>query len=325
MLGVEIIAETAFSHEGDEAYIYKITKLLCKTDVDIIKFQILLSPEYADDHPFAQRARSFLISSKSWVNVIDIARNSGKKVLILPVDLHALEWSIKSDFADIIEIHSVNLFRRDFYDSLKKLHGKTQICLSVSGYSIGEIDFIVNEYLKILKSKIFLMFGYQSFPTSKDNVGLFRVSQLKSRFGLQVGYADHTDWHDSDKDIISCAIGQGASFIEKHVALEEDSKRVDGASAITVDSLKELVFFVRKIDKIMGSRKTYILSDDEVNYGDRRLRLVAKKSISDGEILTLLNTEYKWTLSKSSLNPRLAYEAIESVACKNYLPGDVIS
>lgn len=309
-----MIAETAFAHEGDASYLERLTDQLIKSSACVVKFQVLISPEYMSDHPMAEKCHNLMLDKKVWLELINKVRASGKEVLILPVDFCALQWVVSENLADILEIHSVNLFRRDFFEYLKKTNPKVEIILSVSGYALDQIDYIVKQYRELPVSKLSLMFGFQSFPTRPENLALGRIHVLRERLGLPIGYADHTAWDEDSTCLLATSVALGATTIEKHVVLEAGQERIDFHSAVDTLTLDMLTETARSMASAIGDSSQYIVSKAEYNYGNRRLRLITRERIEVGEKIEPPKVGYFWSSASTIRAPSDLFRLIGSDA-----------
>lgn len=318
------IAETAFSHEGDAGYMSEQVHQLMETEADIIKFQVLLEPEYMPDHPMASKCYGLMLSQAEWLELFNTVRSKDKKVLILPVDLKALKWVLSEQLADIIEVHSVNLFRRDFFEVIQA-HATTELILSVSGYELESIDFIIGQYKEIEGLDLSLMLGFQSFPTDPRKLGLNRLTLLKERYQINVGYADHTAWDADSLGLCAAAIALGANTIEKHVVLSPGIERIDYNSAIDASSLNKLIFRLREVADALGTGGRYTLDETETGYGDRRLKLVCQSEIGSGEVVSPPGADYRWAVSNQRYDEIEAFEAFGSPSARRVHEGEIIA
>lgn len=318
------IAETAFSHEGDASYMSEQVHQLMETEADIVKFQVLLEPEYMPDHPMASKCYGLMLSKSDWLELFNTVRSKGKKVLILPVDLEALKWVLSEQLADIIEVHSVNLFRKDFFEVIQA-QATTEVILSVSGYELESIDFIVGQYKMIEGLELSLMLGFQSFPTDPRKLGLNRLALLRERYRIDVGYADHTAWDADSFGLCAAAIALGANTIEKHVVLSPGVERIDYNSAISATSLNELVFKLQVVTDALGKAGRYTLDETETGYGDRRLKLVSQREIGSGEVVSPPRAGYRWAVSNQRYDEVEAFEVFGSPSARPVHKGEIIA
>ncbi|HTF82902.1 MAG TPA: N-acetylneuraminate synthase family protein, partial [Cytophagales bacterium] len=139
-MGVKIIAETAFSHEGDFDYLLRQIDAAHKAQADIVKFQIFLSPAtyYVPEHPALETIGKFVFSVAQWKQALEHAAALGIEVLALPLEKEALEFCMNhAALVHYIELHSVCLNEVQMLEALKRWEGK--VVLGVGGYTLEEI------------------------------------------------------------------------------------------------------------------------------------------------------------------------------------------
>ncbi|MBK1725454.1 N-acetylneuraminate synthase family protein [Halorhodospira neutriphila] len=322
---IKTIAETAFTHEGNSEYLERLVESALETDVDIVKFQVLISLEYADSHPMASKAESLTFDKDFWKNQFQKVKASGKSLLVLPLDWQALKWVLEEQIADIIEIHAVNLFRRDFYDCLASHKNPLDLVLAISGYTLEEIQFAVKKYSSLKNTSVTLMLGFQSFPTQSEDIGLNRIRQLQQKFSLPIGYADHTHHSENADFIYSASVALGISMLEKHIILQREEERIDCESAVECSELDRIISLVRKTEAALGTTEKYALSREENTYRERRLKLVAVKPIAQGDYINFDNAKYMWIHKSPNKSAELTFTLPFSHADRCYEVGDVLS
>jgi len=88
------------------------------------------------------------------------------------------------------------------------------------------------------------------YPADYRDLSLGVIDILKKKFGVVVGYSDHT------REIYSAiaAVAKGAKIIEKHLTIR-DLRGPDDNVSLDPEQFKEMVEAIRKIEKSLGSRK----------------------------------------------------------------------
>lgn len=278
---------------------YELTLELCKTNVDFIKFQILLSNEFHEQHNSYATIQNSIFDKEQWLALFTAVRSAGKEILAMPVDLHALQWLISQKVIRNIEVHSVNLFRGDFWEELTRNPNTCNLFLSISGYLDNEINFILSQYNEAFEN-IILMYGFQNFPTDPTAINLARISEYQKKFKCPIGYADHSSFTDSWDHLLAMAVTQSSSFIEKHFVLEQGSKRIDYESAIGVNSANETKEKIDYYINTLGSNKNARLNAQELNYRARRLTLTDLE-LKSGEV------GYRWLKNVNNADPLVEF------------------
>ena len=296
----EIIAETAFSHEGNFDYLIEQVTAAKHGKVDYVKFQIFIDKGafYVQNHPSYNKAGKWIIKEENWIRILDYAKSLKLKVIVLPVNLPSFEFCIKNErLIDIYEIHPVCL---NEYFLLKELSNTDKgIILGIGGRLPEEIDYALN-ILDMNKNQISMMYGFQSFPTDITKINLNKIKTLSNLFNCKIGYADHTRFNDKFfYNLIEYAYLFSARVFEKHIVVEKGKKRVDYETAISSKDFVEMRIRLNKLSNIIGDGNIFRLNDKETEYRKREKQIVAAKNIDKNKIIKLEDLTYKITEDRS--------------------------
>lgn len=297
---IQIIAETAFAHEGDFDYLKKQIELSAKGKADYIKFQVFLSKEeyFTETHPALKSIDAFMFSEQQWLEAFELAKKLGLKVLALPLNISTLNFCEKhTELIDMYEIHSVCF---NDYLLLKAMSScKQRVMLGVGGRLPQEIAK-AKEILKKSGDDILMMYGFQSFPTDKNKLNMSKIRKLKEVFKHEIGYADHNSFENNEFHFLNnLALGLGASFFEKHIAVKKGEKRTDFETAISVEDFIEMRNQLTETSSILGHDNIFELNDKEIVYKNREKQIVANKNIPKGKTVSEEDLNIKIAESKS--------------------------
>jgi N,N'-diacetyllegionaminate synthase len=282
---INIIAETAFSHEGEFKYLLNQIDHALAANADYIKFQIFINVE--DSYVSLEtikKINTWVFTKKLWREALLYANKQEIKVICLPGNLSSLDFCFTcNDLIDIYEIHSVNFCDRRMSDKLNSI-GKPVI-LGVGGRYPQEIDEVIHN---LKNCKIILMIGFQSFPTEIEKVELLKIRGLKQIYDCEIGYADHTSFLDNYSfNIMDTAYAYGARYFEKHLVCEMGEKRIDYESAVGWEQFIELRERINKTIAVSGSGNIFKLNEKEIAYRKREMTWVYRDSYDkDHKIIT---------------------------------------
>lgn len=270
-----IIAEMACSHEGDPALARKIIDGAGQAGADAIQFQIwLLNEVMVPQHPDYEMVRKLELSCQEWTDLAVYVRERYPKMQII-----ACVYERGSvDFAENLNVDAYKLHSADLSNPyLVKYVAQTgkRIDLSVGASTLDEIQTAIEWIKGAAKSEIWLMYGYQNFPTPTDAIHLDYMMKLRELFELPVGYQDHSDG-DSDAAfwLPAAAVGMGVDIVEKHITHDRSVKGVDHEAALNPDEFARFVAMVHEIEAAKGVSTPRPFSVEELKY-----REYAKKSI----------------------------------------------
>jgi sialic acid synthase SpsE len=100
---------------------------------------------------------------------------------------------------------------------------KKPMIISTGMASLKEIELTYNTAKKNGAKDITLLYCVSNYPSSIDDFNLNNIKILKKKFKCKVGLSDHSN----DNRVAIAGIVSGAEVIEKHIALENQTKGFD--------------------------------------------------------------------------------------------------
>jgi sialic acid synthase SpsE len=298
-----IIGETAYIHEGDIDYLFRMIDEMAELKFNAVKFHLLLHPEsyMQEKHPLINKLKEWIFSVDQWDEIIDYTNDKNLDVIALCDDVESINFLLSNEKEiNSIEIHAVSLNDHFLLDSVSKFDRR--IILGVGGSSLDEIDYAINFLKNRGVAEILLMYGFQSYPTNYKEINLSKMIKLKDLFNLPVGYADHTAFNDPNNTLISImGIVMGFNILEKHYTLDFGKERIDYHGAVGKVQMKEILQLMKIALDVFGDESVR-MSTAEKNYGNigpMKKAIVAKKDIKKGEKLSLANLWFKRTQEES--------------------------
>lgn len=288
----QIIAETAFSHEGKTEYLLKQIDAAKAGKADIVKFQILTSLDsyYSENHSARKMASNWLISKESWEKVIKYAKSIGLDVLVLPLETEAIKFIENCKLSvDYYEVHSVNFLELP----LLQLLSSTQklILLGIGGRKDSEIKYAIRYFAA---NNTRFMYGFQSFPTEYKYLNMMKIQRIIDKFGMDVGYADHT--HFSSEDYLrlnDIAYLYGSRLFEKHIVQKKGEKRIDYEAGIGSEDFLKMRERLDELAIILGDGNISQLNEKESIYRNREKIALYAGDLEAGMVLEKENIIYK--------------------------------
>ncbi|MDB4208821.1 N-acetylneuraminate synthase family protein [Amylibacter sp.] len=267
---VKIICEIASAHCGNKDELYSIIDAAIDSGCNYLKFQIFSYKSLVHNNDVFPELKKIEFSNEEWNQAIEY---SYKKIelIIEPFDQLSL-----LNFLDDKRIFGIKIPTADLSDTeslLKIIHSGKKVFAGVGGASLEEIDDFMS-YFTPLNMPI-LLHGFQSFPTRIEDSCLNKISELKTRYGCNVGYADHIDGASKllAFSVPSAAILFGAEYIEKHITLKRSEKKYDYYSSLEP---AEFIDFVEYI-KLMNTTANYKYDLKNLNPAEKEYRNKMKK------------------------------------------------
>lgn len=314
---MELIAETAWHHQGEFSFLEKlVSNIVSKTQADLIKLHLTLCLEeyMAQDHSAFKDIEKWMFNEKQWGEIIQLVNSSDKELMLLFNDIRSVEFGMQFNPV-MVEIHSVCLNDINLLSCLKShLTQNTKVVLGVGGSSIDEVENAVN-FLDT--SEIVLMFGFQNYPTKYQDINFAKMRKIMTLFPeFKFGYADHTAWNEPDNILITLlGAALGMEYVEKHVTNVFGQERVDWSAAINMDMFNEIK---RKMDLLYACNGDGLLrmnkgEQDYSIYGPMKKAALCKRDVVSGQRLDMDMLTFKRTGQVSDLSQ---VEVIHSVGKK---------
>lgn len=302
----KLIAETAWHHEGDYAFMKNLVTSICKlSKADIVKFHITLDlDEYmSKDHEAYTTLNSWMFSAEQWAELIDIVRSNDKELMLLLNDVKAIEFAKKFS-PELIEIHSVCLnVPRLQMAVTENIDIKSKVVIGIGGCTIDEVKSAVDFFHD---RETILMFGFQNYPTKYEDVNLGKIRKIQKLFPLKsYGYADHTSWNQENNELISLLVcANGMDFLEKHVTTEYGVERCDYSAAISIDQLNILYEKIKLLDCINGDSSMLLNKAEQEysKYGPMKMAAIANKNLKKGSVLDINDIHFCRTSQTTSIS-----------------------
>jgi sialic acid synthase SpsE len=323
-----IIAETAYNHEGDIAYLKRMVDEIADLRLNAVKFHLLLNIDsfMKKTHPLYATVKQWMFTEKQWDDILGRAADRNLDIIALCDDVESIQYLIRTKKkVQAIELHATSINDYFMLQEVAKFTG--QIILGVGGSTISDITYAVDLLRHQGKQNIFLMYGFQSYPTNYRDINLSKMLAIRDLFHLPVGYADHTGFDDPNNEMISAAAAfMGFPVLEKHYTPDYGKERIDYHAAVGKEHMERIRTLMTVALQVHGSG-TIGLSEPEKAYGNigpMKKAIVAKHDIKKGEKLTLENLWFKRTPEESTLQQKQLLQLIGCAAKTNITKDDLI-
>jgi len=288
-----IIAEGGVNHQGDPRLAARLVKAARRAGADAIKFQAF-DPELlvSSEAPTAdyQRKRTRLRSQRAmlrklalpasdFMSLAETARAVGIDFMLTPFDEENLRVALAARVKAIKwssgELTNLPLLR-------KAVKTGKPILLSTGMSRLSEIDAAVAAIRASRNGKVVVLHCVTAYPAKPETSNLRALSLLRERYGLPVGFSDHTTgtW------AAPIARALGAVVIEKHLTLDRRLPGPDQATSVEPDDFAELVVAVRRVETALGRREKKPLDVEREMVKLARRGVVAARAIPKGRKIT---------------------------------------
>jgi N,N'-diacetyllegionaminate synthase len=298
---VYVIAEIGVNHNGSVDLAHKLIDKVKESGADAAKFQIFKAENVIS--PIAEKALYQKQSKNDEESQLEMVKR-------LQLDYDAFH-KLKEYCEDVSIDFMCSPFDEESFNYLRDMgvskikipsgeitnipllriigNSKLDIILSTGMSTLGEIERALFELNWPRNMNITLLHCNTDYPTNFSDVNLNAMKTLKSSFGLQVGYSDHT----IGSDIPIAAVAMGATVIEKHITLDNSMPGPDHQASMNPEDFKSMVSSIRGVELAIGNGVKIPSKSEIANIDIVRKSIVAKNSIKKGGIVTKEDLDFK--------------------------------
>ncbi len=251
--GPLLIAEIGGNHEGKFEYALELAHLAIESDVDYVKFQMYSGDTLVSKVESPQRNKHFKkfeLTEQNYIQLAELCEANNVKFMASVWNIDYVSWIDK--YCDVYKIGSGDLTAypvlKDFAELAKPIILSTG--LSTLEDVVGAVEFIQSQnqiykdpnYLSILQCT-------SMYPIPFSDANLLIMQTFKDRFGLPVGYSDHTEGSKA----LTTAYAMGAEILEFHFTDSRENKDFrDHKVSLTKDEVLLMIEELRDISNLKG-------------------------------------------------------------------------
>ena len=324
---VLIIAEAGVNHNGSIELAKRLVDEAVNAGVDYIKFQTFKSEKLV-----SKAAKQAEYQQKNIGHEGESQYTMLKRLELSPADHEVLIdycnskgimfFSTAFDMDSIDYLHSLNLGLWKIpsgeitnFPYLRKIATFGEpIILSTGMSELNEIEEAIQVLIKygVAKEDLTVLHCTTEYPTPFKDVNLKAMLQIGEKFGVKIGYSDHT----KGIEVPIAAVALGATVIEKHFTLDKTMEGPDHKASLEPDELKAMVTSIRNIENALGSGHKHVSDSERKNIEIVRKSIVAACPIKAGELLTEDNLTVK--RPGSGISPMRWNEVVGTFAVKDF-------
>ena len=352
-----IIAEAGVNHNGSEDLAVQLINAAHQAGADIVKFQTFKAKhlvtesaaqaDYQVENTKLKESQFSMLSKlelsfDAYMRLLQHCNAVGIEFLSTAFDFESLNFLVKDLKLTKLKIPSGDLTNAP----LVLAHAKTGCDLIIStgmatldeitsalgvvafGYlsddnalptvNAFKLAFESKEGQKALKSKVTLLHCTTEYPAPFDEINLYAMASLKSKFNLPTGYSDHTQ----GISVPIAAVALGAVVVEKHFTLDKQMEGPDHRASLNPTELAAMVSSIRQIEKALGDGIKKPQKSEIKNINVARKSLVAISEIKIGDVYTEQNMAIK--RPGGGLSPYLYWDVLGTPAKVHLFDGDFI-
>lgn len=281
-----VIAEMGVNHDGSLDRALELVEHARRAGADAVKLQIFSArrlvhdsatfasyQSVADDRPEAMLRRLELPCSAQRA-VVDRIIAAGMIPLATPFSPQDVQTIQQLDLP-AIKIASPDLVNVPLLNAAAAT-GKP-LLLSTGAATIDEVNRTVAR-LTCADIRFALLHCVSSYPTSITDANLCWIGEFAGRFGVPVGFSDHT----TEPIAGALAVAAGACIVEKHLTYDRAAPGPDHAASADPVEFAKYVSAIRLAEQMRGTAGKRLLDCEQDVRRVSRQSLVAARDIEAG-------------------------------------------
>ena len=301
---VFVIAEVGINHGGDAALCARMMEAAAAAGADAVKLQTIDADEsYVKGTLSYNEFNGKEISDEALAGLLRLADRLRLVLFSTPVDFVSLERMTRLGMA-AVKISSGLMTNLPLIAAAARQ--RLPLIISTGLAHETEIAEAVDSAHAQGAHGLALLKCTALYPASDDAINLRALPAMQQRFGVPVGYSDHT------LDDLACtaAVALGASVIEKHFTLDNTLPGADHRVSMEPGPFVAMVQRIRRLELMRGDGRIRPVAEEEAVRAERHRCLVARRDIAAGERFTAENVALKRPLpGRVGLSPRY-YERV---------------
>lgn len=289
-----IIAEAGVNHNCEIKRAIKLIRKAADSGADAIKFQtykadLLVTrnaPRFwkwsGEEKPNGTQYDSYSrldkLPEEAYYKIVEECKKNKIEFLSTPFDRGSADFLVNLGI-NAFKIASSDITYLPFLKYVAKK--KLPMIVSTGASNIGEIEQAVKTIRDAGNKKIALLHCILSYPAPYEDMNLNMMRTIRNVFrDLPVGLSDHS----LGLCVPVATAALGADIIEKHFTLSKNLPlSADHKLAVTPLELKQMVSYIRNVEKALGSWEKQPVRSEMVARKYARRSIVAKRKINKGE------------------------------------------
>lgn len=286
-----VIAEIGVNHDGSVRRALELVDLAAAAGADAVKLQLFsadrlmnAAAQFAayqesrvDAETPADMLRKYELSPADAMRVVDCVRRRGMVPIATPFSLGDVEAVGELDLP-AVKIASPDLVNRPLLE--RAATTGRPLLVSTGAATMSEVATAV-DWLRELDATFALLHCVSSYPTPATDANLRWVGEL-SRFGVPVGYSDHT----TEPMAGALAVMAGACVVEKHLTYDRHATGPDHSASADPLQLSAYIGAIRIAETMRGVTNKHVLDVERDVRAVSRQSLVLARPLRAGEPVT---------------------------------------
>jgi N-acetylneuraminate synthase len=291
---VFVVAEAGVNHNGDMDLARRLVDAAAEAGADAVKFQTFrtdaLVSRAAPKAGYQVETTGAGESQRAMLARLELNEAQHAELRDRAVARGILFFSTPFDeaSADVLERLGVTVFKVPSGEVtnlpfLRHVARKGRpVILSTGMCTLVEVEAAVRAVREAGDPPLVLLHCLSAYPAPAAEVNLRAMATLRERFGVPVGFSDHT----LGIQVALAAAALGAAVIEKHLTLDTALPGPDHRASLPPAEMAALVRGVRAVESALGDGDKRPMPSEADTRSVARKSLVAARDLKAGERLS---------------------------------------
>ncbi len=293
---VIIIAEAGVNHNGSAENAFRMIDAAADAGADYVKFQTFKAEKLANasaaQADYQKRNTGCCESQLDMLRRLELGDDTFRELkayceskgigfLSTPFDIDSVRFLANLGM-DYMKIPSGEISNLPYLRAVATTG--IPVIMSTGMCTNDDVRAALDALLKggLTIEQINLLHCNTQYPTPMSDVNLRAMESLRTAFGTEVGYSDHTP----GIEVSIAAVALGATVIEKHFTLDRNMPGPDHKASLEPAELKAMVHAIRNIEQALGTPDKHVTESEAANIAVARKSIVAARHINKGEKLS---------------------------------------
>jgi sialic acid synthase SpsE len=286
---IYVVAEAGLNHGGSKERALALLRAAKWAGANAVKFQTFKADRLASTRPAAlghvKGQPNLQELFKKLELSFDVFRVLFKEAKRLNIDFLSTPFDEESaDFLDELGVSAFKVASGDITHRplIERVASKGKpVMLSTGMSTVEEVERAIDWMHNRANEQTILLHCVSSYPAQPEELNLKSVEYLRDRFGVPVGFSDHS----VGTLAATVAISLGAQVLERHFMVETRGDLPDLAVSMDAKQLRGHIEELRGIARMLGTRGKFTSEAETQNRTASRRALYARRAIARGETI----------------------------------------
>ena len=286
---IYVIAEAGLNHGGNKERALALVRAAKWAGADAVKFQTFRADRLASTRPaklghtknrpnLQELFKKLELPFDTFRDLHKEAKRIGVEFLSTPFDEESVDF-LDDLGVNAFKIASGDITHRPLIEHVSRK--RKPVLLSTGMSTVEEIEKAIDWMHSQSNDQVVLLHCVSSYPAKPEELNLRAVQFLRDRFGVPVGFSDHSV--GTLGSVVATSLG--AQVIERHFMIENRGDTPDHAVSMDAKTLKTHIEELRSVGTVLGHRGKSASQDESRNKTASRRALYARRPIAPGEII----------------------------------------